>query len=134
MPKSAQRQFLVTVGTLGLFATKGGGNVTSELTKVYDGGKLRPDLISGPSEADNITVSRPYDPLRDAGIIASLRQQVGSYTATLSVQQTDRTLRKIGSPTVYPDALLVGLTEPEFNADSGDAAMFELEFAISDFV
>lgn len=134
MPKSAQRQFLVTVGNLGLFATKGGGNVTSELTKVYDGGQLRPDLISGPSEADNITVSRPYDPVRDAPIIKRLRQQVGSYTVTLSVQQTDRNLAKVGSPTVYADALLVGLTEPEFDAGSGDAAMFELEFAVSDFV
>lgn len=134
MPKAAQRQFLVTVGDLGLFATKGGGNVAAEVTKVYDGGRLKPELITAPAEAENITVSRPFDPVRDAPVLARLRQLVGTYTATLVVQQTDRFLAKVGTPVTYPNAVLVGMTEPEFDASSGDAATIELEFAVGEFV
>ena len=40
----------------------------------------------------------------------------------------------IGDPVVYPDALLVAVNEPEADSGSGDAAVFELEFAVASFV
>lgn len=134
MAKSAQRQFLVSVsGIPGYFMTKGGGNITSDTNKVYDGGSTVPDVLAGPAEADNITVSRGYDPTRDAALLTRLRQRVGRFEATISVTPTNRDMVAISKPTVYPKALLVGLTEPESDASSGEAATYELEFAIGQF-
>ena len=134
MAKSAQRQFLVSVsGIPGYFMTKAGGNITSDTNKVYDGGSTVPDVLAGPAEADNITVSRGYDPTRDASLLTRLRQRVGKFEATISVTATNRDMIALSTPTVYPKALLVGLTEPEMDASSGEAATYELEFAIGQF-
>lgn len=134
MTKSAQRQFLVKVsGIDGYFMTKSGGNISADTNKVYDGGSLVPDVLAGPAEAENVTVSRGFDTQRDNPIIARLRQQVGRLRATVSVTPTDADLVAQGSPTVYPEALLVGLTEPEADASGSDSSVFELEWAIGSF-
>lgn len=134
MAKSAQRQFLVKVGGIDeLYASKSGGNISADTNKVYDGGSDVPDVLAGPAEADNITVSRPYDLARDEPVLKRLRKQVGKWRTTISVTPTDGDLIAIGSPQVYPSALLVGLTEPETDASSGDASTYELEFAVGAF-
>jgi hypothetical protein len=139
--KAAVRQFLVTVtgvrpytGISGYFSTKSGGDVSSAVNKVYDGGVEQPDLDTAPAEAANVTVGRAYDPTRDAPTIAYLRLLVGQFTADVKVQPTDRDLVPVGSPTLDPGAVLVGLTEPTHDASSGDAARFELEFAVAQFL
>lgn len=129
--KAAQRQGLVKVsGIDGYFMTKSGGNLSADTTKVYDGGSLTPDVLSSPAEADNVTVSRAYDDARDGNTLKRLRQQVGRLRTTVSVTPTNEDLVAIGEPTVYPNALLVGLTDLEVDASSGDAQTFELEFAV----
>lgn len=131
MAKSSQRQFLVSIsGINGLFSTKSGGAITADTSKVYDGGSLTPEVLSGSADVGNVTVSRAYDHTRDAALLSTLRAKVGRQTATISVTPADRDLVAIGSPTVYSDALLVGLTEPDSDASSADAATFELEWAI----
>lgn len=133
--KSAQRQFLVKVaGIDGYFMTKTGGDISADTNKVYDGGSTTPDVLAGPAEAGNVTVSRGYDPIRDGSILSRLRVQVGQFTATVSCTPTNRDLVPVGDPTVYSDALLVGLTEPEYDASSADPATYELEFAIGSYV
>lgn len=134
MAKIASRQHLVKVsGIEGYFATFSGAAISSDTNKVYDGGNLVPEVLSGPAEADNITVGRPYDLNRDPELLNRLRRQVGVFEATISVQVTDRNLNAVGKPRVYPNALLIGITEPEYDATSGDAAQFELEFAVGSF-
>jgi hypothetical protein len=131
MSKSAQRQFLVKVsGIDGLFATKTGGDVTADANKVYDGGTLVPDVVAAPAEVDNVTVGRPYDPTRDASVLKRYRALVGRWETTLSCTPTDRDLIAVADPVVYSKALLVGVTEPEYDASSGDGATYELEFAV----
>ena len=131
MALSAQRQFLVSVSDItGYFMTKSGGEVSSEATKVYEGGKKTPEIITSPSDVDNITISRNYDPDRDATILAGLRTTVGTAIKTITVQGTDRDLVAVGSPIVYSEAVLVRIGEPEFDANSGDMATYELEFAV----
>jgi len=130
MALSAQRQFLVSIsGINGYFMTKSGGEVSSESTKVFEGGAKTPEIITSPSDVDNLTVSRNYDPDRDASILAQLRAKVGTERKTITVQPTDRDLVAIGNPIVYADAVLVRIAEPEYDANSGDMATYELEFA-----
>lgn len=135
MAKSAQRQFLVKVaGIDGFFAGKSGGDISADTNKVYDGGSDVPDVLAGPAEADNITVTRSFDLQRDDPVLRQLRKRVGRWSTTVSITPTDRDLIAIGTPQVYPEALLVGMTELEVDASSGDAAEFELEFAVGNFV
>lgn len=134
MSKSAQRQFLVSVqGISGYFMSKTGGNISANTSKVYDGGSTVPDVLAGPAEADNITMTRGFDASRDAALLKRLRQQVGRLQATLTVTPTDRDMVAVADPTVYPDALLVGIEEPEADASSGDAATYGFEWAIGQF-
>lgn len=131
MPKAAQRQFLVGVeGVTGYFATKTGGETSADTSDVFDGGQLTPEKMAAPSSTANVVVGRPYDPERDAPVIARLRPQVGRWRTTVSVQPTDADLVPVGGPTTYANALLVRVQDPEADAASGDPSMLELEFAI----
>lgn len=130
--KAAQRQALVKVdGIEGYWATKSGGEISSSANKVYDGGSLRPDVIASPPEVGDITVTRPYDPIRDQEVINQLKARVGQWVTTISVSPTETDLRvaKVKGDT-YPNALLTGLRLPEWDASSGDAADYELTFAV----
>ena len=131
MAKLSQRQFLVNVsGIAGNFQTKSGGETSSETTKNYDGGSLNAEVLASPAETDNITVSRAYDYLRDSQAHRDARKKVGRWRTTISVTPTNEDLVAMGTPTTYPNALLVRVSEPDVDSSSGDVAMFELEFAV----
>lgn len=126
----SQRQFLVTVdGVEGVFMTKSGGGVASDSTKIYDGGKKIPEIITSTPEIENITVGRSYKSGRDDVVLRTLREKVGRFVTTISVQETDADFVAVGKPVVYAEAVLVGITEPDYDSGSGDPAMLELEFA-----
>lgn len=129
--KSAQRQFLVNVnGLQDTFAQKSGGDITAEANKVYDGGSLTPDIIAGPQDISNISVSRAYDYQRDGALLKWLRARVGNWRTSLTVTPANENLVALGNPAIYPDCLLIGLTEPEMDAGSGDGATYSLEFLV----
>lgn len=134
MAKSSQRHFLVKVtGIDGYFETKAGGNIAADATRVFDGGSEVPDILAGPPQAGDVTIGRTYDPIRDGELANRLRRVIGRMSATLSVTPTTRDLIATTFPTVYANALLVGLNEPDSNSQSGDPARFELVFAIGSF-
>lgn len=131
MPIAAQRQFLVKVsGVDGYFATKGGGNAGSDVTRVFNGGSLVPEVLASPGQVEDVTVGRPYDPARDAPVIARLSSQVGRWRTTVSVTPTDADLVPVADQTVYANALLTNVGNPEADAGSGDAGTFSLTFAV----
>lgn len=126
----SQRQYVVTItGIEGKFMTKSGGSVSADSTKIYNGGEKTPYIITGISEVENITVGRAFDSARDSAMLQKLRPLVGSFTTTINVQQTDANYVAVGKPTVYAEAVLVGINEPEYDSGAGDPAMVELEFA-----
>lgn len=128
--KASQRQFLCSVdGLPDYYATMSGGEVTAETTKVWDGGAARPDILAGPSETSNLVLTRPYDPERDQPLIDRLQKLVGKWATTVTKQPTDADFTGIGSPTTYPESMLVRVTPPESDASSADASTYELEFA-----
>lgn len=136
---AAQRQFLVSAKGIdgapsfsGYFSTKSGGETTSETTKHYDGGKRIPDVLAAPAQTDDVTLGRGFRPEIDQPIIKSARAGVGRYRYTVSTQPTDEDLVPLAEPTVYPDALLSGMTDPEVDANSGDVATFEVTFTVGE--
>lgn len=128
----SQRQFSVSVSGLdGYFMTKGGGDLAADSNKIYPGGSKIPVIITGISEVDNITVGRAFDATRDRPMLKTLRPLVGTYTTTITMVDTDPDFNASqGSIITYSNAVLVGITEPEYDSASGDPAMIELEFAI----
>src|SRR5437868_4480642 len=102
MTKIAKRQFQVTCsGISGLWSTRTGAEITAPTTKVWDGGTLQPEVLTGPAEASNIVVTRPFDYQRDWTSIRTLQQVVGRFTSTLSLVPTDRNLVALTPPVTY---------------------------------
>lgn len=136
MGKAATRHFIVTVsGISGTFARFTGGDTTAEITKVRDGGNPIADVIMGPREHGNVTLGRPFDPLRDLDVVQTNRPNVGNCqkTFTISVQATDCDMYPLGRPDLYT-GYLIRVAPPESNADGSDPAMFEMEFAVQSHV
>lgn len=135
MAKAANRQFLVKIdgisGGWDYWATKSGGEVTADSNKVWDGGSLVADVLSSPAEVGDLTIARPYDPDRDQAILNQLISMVGQWRTTISITPTygDLSAARIKGR-VFSNALLTGVREPEPDASSGDAADYELTFAV----
>jgi len=130
--KTTKRQYLVTIeGIPGTWRTFSGGGGTASITKDYDGGSDRADLLAGPPEWDDIEVTRTVAPSRDDVWIEQLRKLIGRGKFNVTKQATDANWTKVGKPTTFPDCLLNGLQEPETDAASSDAAEIKLTFATS---
>lgn len=130
MAKTSQRHFLVQVsGVPGFWARKTGGNTAGNTRKVYDGGARTPDVLADPPEHDDMTVTRPFDPVRDQPILKSLRPLVSSSFRTITQQPTDTAFVPTGPAETFT-GLLTGVTAPDVDAGSGDAGTIELKFAI----
>ena len=131
--KASQRQIIGSVdGIEGYFAQVSGGEISANSEKVFDGGSLKPDTLCGVRDIGNVSLSRPYQPVRDGAILRQLRPLVGRWRADVIVQDTDCDLVPIGEPRVYQDAVLVGIQEPDGDANSSGPAGFSLTFSVSD--
>lgn len=115
----------------GYFAQVSGGEITAAVEKVYDGGANFPEVLCAPPEIGDVTVTRHYDADRDGPSIKMIRAMVGSVYYNLNIYDLSCELKVYGTERVYPNALLVGLTEPEGDASSGSSSMFSLTFSIS---
>ena len=128
--KATKAHYLVTVeGIPGTWRSFSGGAGSASVTKDYDGGSDRADLLSGPAEWDDIEVTRTVAPARDDVWIGQLRKLIGRGRFNVTKQTTDANWAKVGKPTTYPNCLLIGLAEPETDASSSDAAEVTLTFA-----
>lgn len=129
----SQRQFLVDVADddiPGYWMQKQGGNTSADSNKFFPGGDDVPVILTGLKVTDNITISRAYDAVRDGAMLRAIRDQVGSLTTSITVTETDADLKSTGVATTYSGCVLVGISEPEYESASGDAANIQLEFAV----
>lgn len=114
------------------FSAKTGGGVTAESTKFYDGGSLIPIVTTAPPQTEDVVVTLYYQPRRDYAVLKKLKSLVGSYTDTLNVLDTDAQLNPIpGVPaTVYPDAVLTGMSGIDYDANGTEQRSCQLTFAV----
>jgi len=142
MAKATQRQIVASIqssdGTApnfnngNYFTTVSGGEISAAVEKVYDGGKIHPEVLCAPSEIGDITVSRfATDDADDYTHLQALRQLVGRAYYDISVFTLDCDLQVPGSERSYAKCLLVGLTEPDGDASSGAPATLSLTFSVS---
>lgn len=142
MAKVAQRQIVASVTPKSVgghetgptipeyFSQVSGGEITASVEKVYVGGKQFPEVLCAPAEIGDITLTRHWDQA-DHTNLQKLRQLVGRTYYDITIQTLDCDLKVPGSERNYPNALLVGVTEPEGDASSGAPATYALTFSIS---
>ncbi|WP_102158674.1 hypothetical protein [Zhihengliuella halotolerans] len=129
MAKSSQRDWLNLVSNVpGTWRNVEGGGATAEYNRDYDGGSDKADFLVGPTEHEDLTFTRTFDPVRDAAWIKKLEQHVGRSKHRLSRQPIDANKTAVGKPKTYYNALLVGLTYPG-SAPSADPSEIVLVFA-----
>lgn len=142
MAKVAQRQVVAKISPVSVaghetgpnipdyFSQVSGGEITASVEKVYVGGKQFPEVLCAPSEIGDITITRHWDQT-DHSTLQAIRQLVGRTYYNLTVETLDCDLKIPGSERNYPQALLVGVTEPEGDASSGAPSTYALTFSIS---
>ena len=115
------------------FAQVSGGEVQASVEKVYDGGSSTPSVLPAPIEVGDLTVTRHYDPAIDGTLINAARPLVGKARYDVAVFTLDADLQIIqGRTRVYPNTILVNITEPEGDSSSGGPATFSLTFSCED--
>lgn len=134
MTKLSARQWLVTVDQIdGTWAKISSGETSAEGTRVRDGGSTKADVLAGPPETDEVTVSRPFDGERDHDLVTTLLPLVGQLFTTITKQPLHGDMSRVNvKPRVYSDCLLTKVTDPESDADSGDPSELELTFMVGD--
>lgn len=130
MAKQSKRHFVVRVeGIPGTWRVMSGGGAESEVQLDWDGGALKPDLMGGAPEYEDITITRTVDTVADEAWLAPLRRGIGMVTRTISRQATDAHLVAVGKPVTFPRCMLKGYTEVETDASSSDPAEVTLTWA-----
>lgn len=117
-------------GDLTYFAQVTGGEITASVEKIYIGGKLFPEVLCAPAEIGDITVTRHYDSDVDGAFLAGVRQMVGRAYYDIQIDELNCNVAVPELQRSYPQALLVGLTEPDGDAASGAPATYSLTFSI----
>jgi hypothetical protein len=147
MSKIAQRQIVASIsasdegnvetplepgkdGTLAYFAQVTGGEITASVEKIYIGGKLFPEVLCAPAEIGDITLTRHYDADTDGDFLGSIRQMVGRAYFDIQIDELNCNVATPELQRNYPQALLVGLTEPDGDAASGAPSTYSLTFSI----
>jgi hypothetical protein len=147
MSKIAQRQIVASIsastdgnieappetgkdGTLAYFAQVTGGEITASVEKVYIGGKLFPEVLCAPAEIGDITLTRHYDADVDGDFLGKVRQLVGRAYYDVQIDELNCNVSTPELQRNYPQALLVGLTEPDGDAASGAPSTYSLTFSI----
>ena len=145
MAKLSQRQIVAEIapGTIGVdpahlppftdyWSSVTGGEITAAVEKVYDGGQKFPDTLCASAEVGDVTVTRNYDPVKDADSISKVRFLVGQAYYNVNIFETDCDLKvpESSQARAYTNALLVGLTEPDGDASAGAPATFSMTFSI----
>lgn len=149
MAKVSQRQILADIAPVNTnhpkwegfrFAQVSGGEITASVEKIYEGGKAFPTVLCAPFEIGDVTLTAHYDDelrgdLTDgaSGIarkLRDLRPLVGKAYYNVNIKTYNCDIEVIGADRIYPNALLVGITEPDGDSSSGAPATFSLTFAV----
>jgi hypothetical protein len=114
----------------GLWQTKTGGDVTSDVTKTRRGGETKNRPVAGLPDADDITITRAFDDARDPAWMAKFKAASGWGAVEFIDQYTDG--RKVALDGVLDGAvgILQGIQVPEFDNNSSDLKMVGLTISI----
>lgn len=129
---SSVRQHAVAVaGLAGMWAKASGGVPSVTVSESYNGGAKVPDLTMGRVTYSNLTVDRPFNPVRDRPVIRFIEANLGgTWTTTITDQDLDANEIAIGPPVVYSGCVPVSVTSPDYDTEGSDASRVSIEFRV----
>jgi hypothetical protein len=117
-------------GIEGHWAKVEGGKGSSTVTKSWDGGATEPDIGTSRPEYSDLTVTRPFKRLRDAGVASRLRPQIGRRVSTITRFYTDNDDIVTSDKTTW-HGVLIAVNDPDSDAESSAAMTISLVFAVN---
>lgn len=133
MAYGSERQYRVTIaGIPGYWSSVSGGDVSVDVTEVFDGVTEKASKFAGPQKIAPLVCKRPSDPATQTWV-ADLKKAVGKKKYTATKIPIDADGIPVGAPEIYTGCLLTKFNPPDFDAASNNAAMLEAEFAPEDF-
>lgn len=131
MPTTQERwSVTLTVGgrVIGVFDSFSGGRVSGEARVYHAGGMAPPTSEVSPAEAENITISRGYNP-SDAPLVKWLRERIG-YDAVVAAQALDHTRTAVRDGLTTYTTRIVSVSAPEHDSMGRDWNRFEVELVV----
>lgn len=110
------------------FTGKTGGEESNEVNQVFPGGSNVPVNVEGPTTTGQVTLSKPWDAVKDVPILAwNRRWSKGvKLPLTLIVQPVSAAGIPDGGPDTYVGCSRVSVTPPELSRGGGEEAMLEV--------
>lgn len=129
---SSVRQHAVTVaGIEGPWAKVSGGVSSVDVSESYNGGAAVPDLTMGRVKVSNLTVDRPFNPMRDRTVIRFIEANLGgTWSTTITDQDLDANEQTVGEPVVFSGCVPISVTPPEYDTEKSDASRVVIEFRV----
>lgn len=110
-----------TLGDLGTFEVRTGGNATSENTGYHPGGMGEFVQLGGQQTTEDVTVNRVLIRERDRPLIGPLLAARGRAKVTVGDSLLDKSKNPYGAPVVWT-GILGDVTYPDADAESSDPA------------
>lgn len=132
---STQSQSLVTVVVdgqpLGVWDTRTGGDVDSEISKRRPGGSRRQKSYPGLSTTSDVTVTRGFERERDHELARTLEKRAGLAAASVSEQPLDDEGNAWGKPKTWTGKLK-SVNTGDYDSDSSEPRMIQLVIVAED--
>lgn len=133
MAYGSERQFRVSVeGIPGYWSTTSGGDISVDVTEVFDGAEEKAFKFAGPQKIAPVMLKRPSDPEKQTWVPA-FKKAVGKKKYTIVRVPIDADGIPVGTPEIWMRALLTKFNPPDFDAASNNTSTLEAEFAPEDF-
>lgn len=129
---SSVRQHSVSItGLEGVWSTLSGGVSSVDVSESYNGGAKVPDLTKGRVKVSNVTVGRPFNPVRDRPVLRFLEANLaGAWETTITDQDLDANEVRIGDPVVFTGCVPITVTGPDYDEEKSDAGRITVEFRV----
>lgn len=126
---STQSQYTVTVSvdgqSLGVWDTRTGGDVDSEISKRRPGGSKKQKTYPGLPATNDVTVTRGYERERDHELARMLERRAGLAAMSVEEQPLDDEGNRWGTPKTWSGRLKSVMTG-DYDSDSGEPRMIQL--------
>lgn len=116
---------------LGVFDSRSGGEVDSEVSKRYVGGQRVQQIYKGLRAAGDVTITRGYERERDHELARTLEQRAGLAPMSVSEQPLDDEGNPWGKPKTWTGKLK-SVNTGDYDAQSGEPRIIELVMVAQD--
>jgi hypothetical protein len=116
---------------LGVFDSRSGGEVDSEVSKRYVGGQRVQQIYKGLRATGDVTITRGYERERDHELARTLEQRAGLAPMSVSEQPLDDEGNPWGKPKTWTGKLK-SVNTGDYDAQSGEPRIIEFVMVAQD--